>query len=67
MALALTDEQVQITDAMAGFARATPRLGETRTHFDDLAAGGARHSGNALVAQGLHAVAPARVGRWTGR
>ncbi len=63
MALALTDEQVQITDAMAGFAARHGGLELTRSQFDELAAG--RHPGfwGALVDQGLHAVhLPERIG-----
>ena len=56
MPLALTDEQVQITDAMAGFAARHAALGETRTHFETLAAGQRPAFWPALVAHGVHAV-----------
>jgi alkylation response protein AidB-like acyl-CoA dehydrogenase len=56
VALALTDEQVQITDAMAGFAARHGGLELTRSQFDELAAGGRPGFWAALVDQGLHAV-----------
>ncbi len=63
MALALTDEQVQITDAMAGFASRHGGLELTRSQFDALAAGQAPAFWGALVNQGLHAVhLPERIG-----
>jgi 3-oxochol-4-en-24-oyl-CoA dehydrogenase len=63
VALALTDEQVQITDAMAGFASRHGALELTRSQFDALAAGQTPAFWGALVDQGLHAVhLPERIG-----
>ncbi|MGW0158378.1 acyl-CoA dehydrogenase family protein [Mycobacterium sp. NPDC003323] len=56
MALALTDEQSQLTEAMAGFARRHGGLELTRSQFDALAAGTRPAFWDALVAQGLHAI-----------
>ncbi|AHC25257.1 MULTISPECIES: acyl-CoA dehydrogenase [Mycobacteriaceae] len=56
MALALTDEQVQLTEAMAGFARRHGGLELTRSQFDALAAGERPAFWAALVANGLHGV-----------
>lgn len=56
MALALTDEQVQLTEAMAGFADRYGGRELTRAQFDDLAAGARPAFWPALVTQGLHAV-----------
>ncbi|GAS95379.1 acyl-CoA dehydrogenase [Mycolicibacterium canariasense] len=63
MALALTDEQVQIAGAMAGFAARHGGLDLTRAQFDELAAGRRPGFWGALVDQGLHAVhLPERIG-----
>ncbi|MGH3583850.1 MAG: acyl-CoA dehydrogenase family protein, partial [Mycobacterium sp.] len=63
MALALTDEQVQITDAMAGFAARHGGLELTRSQFDELATGRRPGFWGALADQGLHAVhLPERIG-----
>ena len=56
MALALTDEQVQLTEAMAGFARRHGGLELTRSQFDALAAGERPAFWTALVSHALHAV-----------
>ncbi|WP_304113266.1 acyl-CoA dehydrogenase family protein [Mycolicibacterium bacteremicum] len=56
MALALTDEQTQLTEAMAGFARRHGGLELTRSQFDALAGGTLPAFWTTLVAQGLHAV-----------
>lgn len=56
MVVALTDEQIQLTDAMAGFARRHGGLELTRSQFDAIAAGDRPDFWPALVAQGLHAV-----------
>ncbi|TQK31706.1 acyl-CoA dehydrogenase [Arthrobacter sp. SLBN-53] len=56
MALAVTDEQVQLTEAMAGFARRHGGLELTRSQFDALAAGERPAFWAALVANGLHGV-----------
>jgi alkylation response protein AidB-like acyl-CoA dehydrogenase len=54
--VALTDEQIQLTDSMAGFARRHGGLELTRSQFDAIAAGARPDFWPALVAQGLHAV-----------
>ncbi len=56
MVVALTDEQVQLTDTMAGFARRHGGLELTRSQFDAIAAGHRPDFWPALVNQGLHAV-----------
>lgn len=56
MALALTDEQTQLTEAMAGFTRRHGGLELTRSQFDALAGGTPPAFWPNLVAQGLHAV-----------
>ncbi|MBI3216659.1 MAG: acyl-CoA dehydrogenase [Mycobacterium sp.] len=63
MVLALTDEQVQITEAMAGFAARHAPLEQTRRSMDALANGERPGFWPPLVAQGLHAVhLPEQVG-----
>ena len=52
----LTDEQIQITDAMAASPRATPHSARPVPHFDSLAAGQRPAFWADLVAHGLHAV-----------
>jgi alkylation response protein AidB-like acyl-CoA dehydrogenase len=54
--VALTDEQIQLTDSMAGFARRHGGLELTRSQFDAIAAGTRPGFWPTLVAQGLHAV-----------
>jgi 3-oxochol-4-en-24-oyl-CoA dehydrogenase len=54
--VALTDEQIQLTDSMAGFAQRHGGLELTRSQFDAIAAGTRPDFWPALVAQGLHAV-----------
>lgn len=56
MVLALTDEQLQITDAVTGFATRHAPLEQTRAQFDALAAGVRPRFWADLVAQGWHAV-----------
>lgn len=56
MVVALTDEQIQLTDSMAGFAQRHGGLELTRSQFDAIAAGARPDFWPALVAQGLHAV-----------
>lgn len=56
MVVALTDEQVQLTDSMAGFAQRHGGLELTRSQFDAIAAGRRPDFWPALLAQGLHAV-----------
>ncbi|MCF6387869.1 acyl-CoA dehydrogenase [Mycobacterium sp. MBM] len=56
MVVALTDEQIQLTDSMAGFAHRYGGLELTRSQFDAIAAGRCPDVWPALVAQGLHAV-----------
>ncbi len=56
MALAVTDEQLQITDAVTGFAARHAPLAQTRAQFGALAAGVRPQFWAELVAQGWHAV-----------
>lgn len=56
MVVALTDEQLQLTDSMAGFAKRHGGLDLTRTRFDAIAAGHRPDFWDALVGRGLHAV-----------
>ena len=56
MVLALTDEQLQITDAVRGFAARHAPLVQSRSQFDALAAGVRPQFWAELVAQGWHAV-----------
>ena len=56
MVVALTDEQIQLTDSMAGFARRHGGLELTRSQFEEIAAGARPDFWPTLVAQGLHAV-----------
>ena len=56
MALALTDEQTQLSEAMAGFALRNGPIAETRARADELAAGVRPAFWNTLVSQGFHAV-----------
>ncbi|MGU3500426.1 acyl-CoA dehydrogenase [Mycobacterium sp. C31M] len=63
MALALTDEQAQLAEAMTGFAARHGGLELTRAQFDSLAAGTLPGFWAALVSHGLHAVhLPEQVG-----
>jgi alkylation response protein AidB-like acyl-CoA dehydrogenase len=56
VALALTDEQSQLSSAVAGFAARHAPIDQTRTQFDALAAGTLPSWWEALTAQGFHAV-----------
>lgn len=56
MVVALTDEQIQLTDSMSGFAHRHQGLELTRSQFDAIASGQLPDFWPALVAQGLHAV-----------
>ncbi|BBZ34183.1 acyl-CoA dehydrogenase [Mycolicibacterium confluentis] len=56
MALALTDEQAQLSAAVAGFATRHAPLAQTRTQFDELAAGDVPYWWKAFTGQGFHAV-----------
>ncbi len=56
MPLAMSDEQTELTAAVAGFARRHAPLEQTRAAFDDLAAGRPPQFWDALVANGFHAV-----------
>jgi alkylation response protein AidB-like acyl-CoA dehydrogenase len=56
VALALTDEQTQLSAAVLGFAQRHAPLTKTRAEFDGLAAGARPDFWAALVAQGFHAV-----------
>ncbi|WP_395306991.1 acyl-CoA dehydrogenase [Mycobacterium sp. AMU20-3851] len=56
MVVALTDEQLQLTESMAGFAKRHGGLDLTRSQFDEIAAGRRPDFWDALVGQGLHAV-----------
>ncbi len=56
MVVALTDEQIQLTDSMAGFVKRHGGPERTRARFDAIAAGHRPDFWDALVAHGLHAV-----------
>ncbi|MCV7108024.1 acyl-CoA dehydrogenase [Mycolicibacterium chitae] len=56
MALAMSEEQSELTAAVAGFAQRHAPLDKVRAGFEDLAAGRAPEFWDALVAQGFHAV-----------
>ena len=56
MTVALTDEQHQLSEAMAGFAARHAPIEQTRAQADTLASGAPPDFWNALVTQGWHAV-----------
>ena len=55
MTIALTSDQQDLAEAVAGFTARHAALSETRAAFDKIAAGQLQPSWQALVGQGLHA------------
>ena len=56
MTIALTSEQQDLAEAVAGFTARHAAIGATRAAFDKIAVGEPQPSWQALVGQGLHAV-----------
>src|SRR3984957_18343056 len=56
MTIALTSDQRDLAEAVAGFTARYAAVGDTRAAFGKIAAGEVQPSWQALVSQGLHAV-----------
>ncbi|MGH3251551.1 MAG: acyl-CoA dehydrogenase family protein, partial [Trebonia sp.] len=63
MTIALTSDQQDLAEAVAGFTARYAAVGETRAAFGKIAAGELQPSWQALVGQGLHAI---HLPQWAG-